>query len=146
MKKRVLSVVTMMSLLAALAVAGQASIVGTITVNIPFDFMVGEKKLPAGQYTIDRTNIRECLLISRIDRRANVLANTYPGRTSRKPSRVKLVFNRYGEQYFLSQVWGEGHTVAMQLSKSRAERELAKKWKHLARNADEPETVTVMAQ
>ncbi|MEW6210820.1 MAG: hypothetical protein AB1631_20815 [Acidobacteriota bacterium] len=144
MKKHVLRVVAIFSLLAMLPIADYASPMGNINADIPFDFVVGKAKLPAGKYTIKRTTHHGILLISSKDRRANAFTGTYGGRSSRKPSRAKLVFNRYGNQYFLSQVWEEGSMVAMQLSKSRAERELAKE--HLAQRAAEPEIVTVLAQ
>ena len=43
---------------------------------------------------------------------------------------TKLVFHRYGDTYFLSEVWVTGTTTGRQLFRSRAERELA------ARNAE----------
>lgn len=151
MKKQVLSIVATLSLLLTLAIAGSA-IAGSATAaarlraNIPFDFIVGKDKLPAGQYTVDGTVVQGCLLISAKDRSKSVFTSVFGGQSSRKPSQAKLVFHRYGNQYFLSQVWDEGGTVAMQLSESRAERELAKQTKHLARNKAEPETVVVLAQ
>jgi hypothetical protein len=57
-----------------------------------------------------------------------------------------MVFHRYGDQYFLWQVWDEGSTEAMQLSQSRAERELVRHLNDLAQNRSEPETVIVLAR
>jgi len=37
-----------------------------------------------------------------------------------------LVFNRYGERYFLSTLWTEGDHVGRAVSMSRSERELIK--------------------
>jgi len=37
---------------------------------------------------------------------------------------TKLVFTRYGDQYFLSEIWMAGTTVGQKLPKSRREREL----------------------
>jgi hypothetical protein len=39
-------------------------------------------------------------------------------------SRAKLVFHRYGDQYFLYQVWAAGATSGRQFPKSRSEREV----------------------
>jgi hypothetical protein len=37
----------------------------------------------------------------------------------------KLVFNRYGEQYFLSKIWAPFSDTGRELTKSRLEREVA---------------------
>jgi hypothetical protein len=42
------------------------------------------------------------------------------------PSLGKLVFHRYGNAYFLSEVWPTGSTLGKQLRKSKAELEIAK--------------------
>jgi hypothetical protein len=146
MKKQVLTIVATLSLLLTLAIAGSAIAAARLRANIPFDFTVGKDKLPAGQYTVDGTIVQGCLLIKAEDRSKSAFTSVFGGQSSGKPSRSKLVFHRYGSQYFLSQVWDEGSTEAMQLPESRAERELAKQSRHLARNKVEPETVVVLAQ
>ncbi len=40
-------------------------------------------------------------------------------------SESKLVFNRYGDRYFLSQVWTEGNSQGRQLLMSDREKEIA---------------------
>jgi hypothetical protein len=146
LKKQVLTLVATLSLLLTLAIAGSAIAAVRLRANIPFEFTAGKDKLPAGQYTVDAMIARGHLLIRAEDRSKSLFTSFFGGQSSRKPSRSKLVFHRYGSEYFLWQVWNEGSTVAMQLPKSRAERELAKQAKHLARNKAEPETVIVLAQ
>lgn len=147
MKKQILTAVAMLSLLVTLSVAGAARSMGRIRVNIPFDFMVGKAKLPAGEYTVDQTGMGSVLRISSFERRANAYIQTVGGKTGPEQAQTKLEFHRYGEEYFLAQVWEEGSTVARQLLKSRAEREAAKRSSnHLARNEAEPAIVTVLAQ
>ncbi len=146
MKKQVLSIVATLSFLFTLAIAGFAIDAGKMKANIPFDFTVGKTKLPAGSYTVDSSIAQGCLRISAADRSKNLFVNVFGGETSRKPSQAKLVFRRYGNQYFLWQVWNEGSSTAMHLPKSRAERELARQSKYLAQNKSELELVVVMAQ
>jgi len=147
MKKQVLSAVAMLSLLVTLMMVGYAAPAGRISVNIPFDFMVGKTKLPAGQYIVQGTNTQGVLQISSTDRKANVLAVTSSGKADAGESKARLDFNRYGDQYFLSQVWEGGSTAAHRLVKSRAEREAAKRLSdHLAKNMVEPELVSILAQ
>ena len=46
---------------------------------------------------------------------------------SLKPAdKTKLVFNRYGNHYFLSEIWVNGATRGRQLPKTSREKELAK--------------------
>jgi len=145
MKKQILSIVAILSLLVTLAVAGVANSAGRIEVSIPFDFTVGKAKLKAGRYAIDSATAQGVQRIQSEDGRTSLFFGTYGGQTSKEPSRAKLVFRRYGNQYFLSEVWDEGSSVAMQLPKSRAERDL-ERTKYLAQNGAGPELVTVLAQ
>ena len=47
---------------------------------------------------------------------------------ARKISDVgKLVFNRYGDQYFLSKIWAPSSDTGRELPKSRLEREVAQR-------------------
>jgi hypothetical protein len=46
--------------------------------------------------------------------------------TLERANKTKLVFNRYGKQYFLSQIWVEGANCGRQLLKSNREKEVAK--------------------
>lgn len=141
MKRTVLSIVSLISLLLTLAIAGSANSSGRFTVDIPFDFTVGKTQLKAGIYTVDSNRVRGVPQISSADRRTHIFVGTFGGPLSQKPSPAKLVFRRYGKQYFLAQIWNLGSTEAMQLPESRAEREL----KHLARNTAQPELVTLLA-
>jgi hypothetical protein len=45
--------------------------------------------------------------------------------TSIEPSQGKLVFHRYGDEYFLSQIWQAGVNAGRELPKSRREIEVA---------------------
>lgn len=106
-----------------------------IRANIPFDFNISEKKLPAGEYSFGRAiNHSDDLLISISDRegrfKAIRLSNAVV--TSRPNGKAFLVFHRYGDQYFLSQVWPAGATTGRELQKSKSEREAQKQ---LARNS-----------
>ena len=58
----------------------------------------------------------------------------------------KLVFHRYGDQYFLSEVWPAGATTGRVIAKSRAESELEKKAKQstVSQKLKRNETVSVV--
>jgi hypothetical protein len=44
---------------------------------------------------------------------------------AKAPDQGKLVFNRYGDRYFLSEIWTAGDTSGRTLLVSKVERELA---------------------
>ena len=92
--------------------------------EIPFDFAVGNNWLPAGEYQIKPTT-EKVILIQSQDARSSALAMTIGGQAG-KPSDVgKLVFNRYGDQYFLSKIWTPFSNTGRELTESRLEREVA---------------------
>jgi hypothetical protein len=141
MKRQAVSLVSLLSLL---LVAGSA-IAQTVHVRgeIPFNFAIGSKTYPAGTYeigTIDVRNSRTLLLKAR-DGNAIAMINSNAAESLTPADKTKLVFNRYGNQYFLSQVWVNGETLGHQLPKSSREKEVAR---DMARNLTQ-ERVEVLA-
>jgi|ERR1051326_3801689 hypothetical protein len=149
MKKQVLTTVALLSLLVTLAMSSFAN-AGRIMVNIPFAFTAGKALLPAGQYTLEQAGvINNSLLIRSADGKAKAAyVTTMSNDTMRRAeSKAKLVFHRYGDTYFLSQIWEAGSSIVHEVPKTAAERELLKQGRnHLAENATEPEIITVTAQ
>jgi hypothetical protein len=135
MKKQVVKMLTMVGLVNVLgmvvmvgAAHGQ-SLGDKIRINIPFDFTVGNNKLPAGEYSIGRAQPSSgdtILLISNLNKVANVLPITNAAQRVEPKHADTLVFHRYGDQYFLFQVWPAGATVGRVIPKSRSEREVAR--------------------
>jgi len=151
MKKQVLKIFSMLSLAVTLtAAAVYANPTGALKANIPFGFTVGNKTLPAGVYTVARASMADpvTLLIRREDGRAvGVLTQTQGVQALRRQDQTKLVFHRYGDRYFLTQIWTAGDTAGRELRKSRAERELVKNGsKKLAKAVENPEVVYILAQ
>jgi hypothetical protein len=72
-----------------------------VRAQIPFDFTAGSAQLPAGEYSLvyERTGL---LTLLNIDNRnsATILAQAEPGG---RDGNCKLIFARYGDQYFLKQ-------------------------------------------
>jgi hypothetical protein len=132
MKRQVISFVSLLSLL---LVAGSA-IAQTVHVraDIPFNFAVGSKTYSAGTYSIgtvgDRDN--QVLLLQSGDGTSMMVISNAAERTT-PADKTKLVFSRYGNQYFLSQVWLNGAIRGHQLPKSNREKEVAKAMASLAR-------------
>jgi len=142
--KKFLSAIAMVCLL-SLALVGSvhAQLPGTeLRASIPFDFTVRGITLPAGQYTITRIGDEPVgLLIRNVnDKRKHVLFETEPEDARRIPRRNILVFNRYGDSYFLEEVVTAGESVGRELTPSHEERTLRRE---MAKNQLEPETVMV---
>jgi hypothetical protein len=106
--------------------------------EIPFDFAVGNKWLPAGEYQVERRSQR-VMLIQSTDARSSALAMTIEVHAGKTSDVTKLVFNRYGDQYFLSKIWTRSSDTGRELTKSRLEREVA------AQSRVKPAATTVAA-
>jgi len=120
-----------------------AQLPGTeIRASIPFDFTVRGKTLPAGEYEISRIGDEPTDLLMRNvnDRHEHVVFSTEPANVRRIPNRNILVFNRYGDSYFLEEVETAGEETGRELSPSHAERSLRR---DMAMNQVQPETVSV---
>ena len=142
MKKPALKNFTMFSLLlmlTAVSVAAQSE--RSKITNIPFSFIVGEKTLPAGEYTVEpnRRDYDKVWLVQSRDGHSSALITTMPVRASETQEKTKFVFHKYGDQYFLSQIWTPGGNSGRELLMPRVERELAK-------NAIERRTIVVAAR
>jgi len=125
MKTRALVMAGMMALI-AMATTQVAQAQDRLAVNVPFDFMAGNTQLPAGEYTVQvSAPTHSIILISRKDSTTSAFINTNPAVSSQPQSESKLVFNRYGDRDFLSQVWQEGNAEGRQLLKSSREKEMA---------------------
>lgn len=135
---RTLMMVGLVNVLAMVVMVGAAhgqSLGNKIRINIPFDFSVGDNKLPAGEYLVGRAQPSSgdtALLISSVNNLGDVYRLTSAAQ-SLEPKHVStLIFHRYGDQYFLFQVWPAGATVGREIPKSRGERELARQANYAA--------------
>ena len=89
------------------AIRGQAqtNVSPTLRAEIPFTFSEGEKSLPAGVYTVrilNPTSDRKTLQIRSENGRVSAMVQTV-GVNGALSDDAKLVFHRYGEQYFFAQ-------------------------------------------
>jgi hypothetical protein len=126
MKKLIISMIVAVSVgAAALATTLAAPFTVKIRAEIPFDFNVGKKRLPKGEYIIESVGDSGTLTIRNADKGKSVIFNTVRSKPTdgKKP---KLVFNRYGDQYFLSRVWDQSSETILKLNKSGTEKRVAK--------------------
>ncbi|HXM36648.1 MAG TPA: hypothetical protein VN920_15745 [Pyrinomonadaceae bacterium] len=129
MKKQTLRTFTMLSLLLMLtAVTVSAQSERIRVTNIPFSFIVGQKTLPAGEYTVEpnRKDSDNVWLVQSKEGHASALFTTNTVRVGETQEEAKLVFHKYGGLYFLSQIWTAGDAAGRELLTPRLERQLAK--------------------
>ena len=93
--------------------------------NIPFDFMAAGSNLAAGDYTLETIGDTDQMLqLCNLQQHRCVfmIASQVASKAYNDPG--KLVFSRYGDQYFLSEIWSR--SLVRTLPQDRRERQLAK--------------------
>jgi hypothetical protein len=106
----------------------QAQIVDDIEVNVPFQFHAGNVKLPAGQYRIHPLDDSDLTVmeISSADGSTSALFQVEGTKTDSTPAKTELIFNKYGDRYFLSEMFDEGNADGNRLVPSRDEKRASK--------------------
>jgi hypothetical protein len=87
-----------------------------ISANIPFAFHAGKTSLPAGQYVAQKPF--ESQVQSLVSPNGGKVAVASMNNMSDTKDQPRLVFHRYGNEYFLSEIWnGKGTGVRLQPTK-----------------------------
>jgi hypothetical protein len=136
MKLKIFTTATLFGLLLLPSLA-HAQVSASLQGNIPFQFQVGETVLPAGEYVVSQiANSQAGLILRGSDRKTGAILFNAPatlGNSVNKPAQnAKMVFHRYGDSYFLRQVWQGGGQNGNELSLSKAERVIAHQMAALA--------------
>ena len=82
-----------------------AAITGTVKVTIPFAFSVAGKTFEAGTYYIGPADEGNEMAIKSASGKTALLALTNMVSIANQVVPPKLVFHKYGDQYFLTQAW-----------------------------------------
>jgi hypothetical protein len=101
-----------------------AQIIGDLEVNIPFQFHAGSAKLPPGKYIIrplDNTDLTVMEIIS-ADGSTSALFDVREAQANSTPAKSELIFNKYGDRYFLSKLFDEGNPSGSEVPKSPYEK------------------------
>ena len=92
--------------------------------TIPFEFYVGATKFPSGMYTVTRGANSVARLTNHGGNNAGILTIDTPNKARNVDG--SLVFNKYENTYFLSEIRWQHHAMAGALTKSRLEIEIAR--------------------
>ena len=141
MNARALFILPIAGLLGMLATAPAQAQSERLKSTIPFAFTAGKATMPAGAYSVSRPDGTQSLI--QIQSGTGVVLVLSPWREAANGNRdTRLVFNRYGDQYFLRAVWfvdNDGFT----LPETKLEHETAAGLKD--RRAANPEIVSIRA-
>lgn len=106
-----------------------------VTAKVPFEWQANGHQFSAGNYVIVKEDSSP--VIGMRDMKDNKGAFLMTIDATGKNSRPRLVFHRYGNQYFLAEVWAPG-AIGSKLHVSSAERETI-----ASKNSPHAETVLV---
>jgi len=141
MKKEILRGFTMLTLMVALALAtaavsANAQSRSSMMANIPFEFVVGDQTLPAGEYNVRAMNAaRDALIVQGTENGKSAIRLSNSTGELKDRTHARLVFHRYGQRYFLAQVW-DGETVGRDLTKSKQERAIERELASIPSKSD----------
>jgi hypothetical protein len=96
-----------------------------VNVTIPFDFVVGNKQLKAGDYVGEPLLDGTTLKLRRKGGKVQQTAFTVPI-TNQTGNHERLLFHHVGDQYFLSQVWFWGDEDSRELIRGVQQKSLEK--------------------
>jgi len=142
MARQILKGLTMLMAIVALAfVSAVATANGqtrdNVKAQIPFEFIVGDKTLAASEYRVRAVNDSGgVLMITGADSKDQALRLSITAGPEKDKNYARLVFHRYGDRYFLSQVWSQGESIGHELLKGRQERAMERELARIASKSD----------
>jgi len=136
-------------LLFIIAAGGSAHAQGArrAVIEVPFEFLAGQERLPAGRYTVRPASHDggKLMHIRSEDGRVNaVVLTNAAGVSAPKAAASSLVFRRYGDRYFLSRVFIKGAGDGRELAPTGVEKNLRRELRRRAQESGmEAESLTV---
>jgi hypothetical protein len=105
----------------------KAQIIGSLEADIPFQFHVGNAKLPPGKYVIRVVPNSDLgvMEISSADGSTSALFEVRDAQAKSAPGKNELIFNKYGQRYFLENLFDESNPSGSAVVKSGYEKRIA---------------------
>ena len=101
----------------------QAQLADSMTFRTTFPFIVGNATMPAGAYTIRRTDESQGLYLVSGPRSVFLVANPTSRPPSIDPAKDEVIFQKFGDQFVMSEVWeGDDSTGIVSTMKYKGER------------------------
>lgn len=92
----------------------------TITVDVPFAFTLGSAQLAPGTYHL---TLPHDFIMNAAGPDKSVQAMVFWNQGPRSKARTKAVFHRYGNQYFLREVWLADRGTYLSMQETRQEKQ-----------------------
>src|SRR5689334_1120072 len=127
MAKQVIKTLSMLMFLAVVALATaavSAQSTRRVVANVPFSFFVGDKEMPAGTYGVQPTSSGSGILRITGTQNSESIVRLSSSLQRSNTGKGKLVFHRYEDTYFLSEIWATGESQGRQLLKSSREKQM----------------------
>ena len=86
-------------------------------VTVPFEFTAGSVQFPAGVYEVEALGPwgGPTLSVHNVNSKAGAIVLSNSCRSQKLTANGKLVFYRYGHEYFLAEVWNRNSFVGSQI-------------------------------
>lgn len=112
MKKIVLTLSSLVLSVTLFAFAANASTKTRLTVDVPFDFSVGEKTITAGQYSVEVTRDSSGgATVGLIDSKGNRVALAIGRVESQIGGRTDFLFKKTGDEHVLNRIIFRDHAI-----------------------------------
>lgn len=92
-----------------------------VKANVPFDFTVGNTHIPAGSYTISSTRTTSIVELRNAAGNVHIFGTGYAN--GKQSAASKLVFDKWGDRYFLREILCTSAGMNLQLPVSKAEKQ-----------------------
>ncbi len=122
--------------------AGTAAAQTKLSFETSFDFQVGNDKMNAGKYELTRVAYGKYVLRN-VESNASRIVVGQIDAGDTKTSSEQVIFNRYGERYFLRQIFAKRGASGIDTGESSAEKEVRKGDDKLAKDNGAPSHVAV---
>ena len=106
----------------------QAQVVGNLEADVPFQFYAGNTALPPGKYIVHVLDNADLTImeISSADGKMSALFDVRDAEANSAPAKDELIFNKYGNRYFLEKVFNESNPNGSAVIESRYEKRIDK--------------------
>jgi hypothetical protein len=136
---RLLLTIAGLCLLSTVPLAAQSNTTSNLAASIPFEFAIGGKTMPAGDYIV-RCATNGIVKMEAVGGRESEFALGYNKDYSAHSADPKLTFRRYADRYFLASVAPGGGNITLELPRSRTEKDVV-----LSASVRPAQTVTIAA-
>jgi hypothetical protein len=140
MKSNVYGALMILALAVIVSAAPFAQAQARARASVPFEFSLNQTSMPAGTYEVKSLN-GQVLSVRNLetgDARLLIASVHVQASEATGTPHAKMVFHKYGDQYFLSQIWDGQSNIGIAFPESKREKEL-----QLAGDNHQPELVVL---